>query len=105
MIHPHMGTRRQECISDILYLYENVQLNKRIDRKFFKRIEIVDDSLCWNWSGNFRQGLPNLWDKKSINARKLAFELCGKKRPESRVRIVPICENDYCVNPNHMVEK
>lgn len=58
---------------------------------------------CWEWQGSYHlAGYPQIHhDGKQWLARRLAYVLSGKRLFE-RCKLHMRCENDKCINPDHM---
>lgn len=81
---------------------------KKFIRKFWSRIEILDDSSCWFWEASknaYGYGLIPLKigkrQYKLLLAHRVSYIIANGDIPEGYV-IRHKCDNPPCVNPNHL---
>lgn len=70
--------------------------------RFESRIEKTES--CWNWTGDkHANGFGLFWlNGKNVQAHRLAYEATHGRIPKGK-RIEHICNNNKCVNPDHLV--
>jgi len=70
---------------------------------FYSHIE-KNPNGCWNWTGSFTKTEAPLMNRlgDKYMSRRVALSLSGKVM-ESDDQVIPICQNNACVNPDHLV--
>jgi len=75
-----------------------------IAQEIFNKSYIVNESGCWIWSGKNTRGVPYIYaDDKIINAKRFIFTKEIGEIFESIYTLGNSCDNNQCVNPNHLI--
>lgn len=83
-----------------------------IEEKFWDRVELPADSRdCWRWTGyldEFGYGeyrIKNRKIKGSFRGHQMAYALAGLGVTNDGEVLHHVCENRWCVNPDHLEVK
>lgn len=73
------------------------------ESKFLARIEIDEETGCWNWTGGLNKdgyGIFSLGRKKKVRAHRWSYmHFIGEI--EGKLLVCHTCDNPRCVNPEH----
>lgn len=71
-----------------------------LKERIMDKVEFRDE--CWVWKGARSNGHPTIiLDGKNIMTRRASYELFIGSIP-NKTNLVPLCQNDLCVNPKHL---
>jgi hypothetical protein len=78
----------------------------RPPHEVFKKIDMKggDPHQCWPWQGTlgWRNNPIHYVFCKRVNARRLVYSLKNGMHYDAVPRLVMLCRNPICCNPNHM---
>lgn len=77
---------------------------EKFKEKFWSRVDIKDDSECWNWLVSCNQkgyGQINDGTGKVHRAHRIAYKLTKGIIP-NELLVLHSCDNRKCCNPNHL---
>jgi len=78
------------------------RITAKVVRLFWSKITRNGRGECWLWTGALCNGNPELASPGyTLMARRVSYELHHGPLIRS-VRVVPICKNRRCVNPEHL---
>lgn len=86
---------------------DGIAINSYDVARFFSSVKITDNHCdCWEWQGakdknNKGYGRFSV-DGREIKAHRFSFLLVNKTIPEGKI-IRHVCDNTFCVNPNHLL--
>lgn len=79
-------------------------MDPNVIEKFLQYTEKTDT--CWYWCGRLSTSdkpVPFFQhDKKKYNAKVLSLQIAGKPSPTSKHTMFSYCNNNLCVNPEHL---
>jgi hypothetical protein len=83
------------------------QVPTNLPERLWSKIQKGDPETCWSWTGSFGQrGGPIITHrKKTLSARRVAWELVHGAPPPPRDYVTPTCGDAGCMNPAHFALK
>lgn len=74
--------------------------------RFWKKVNVLDETHCWDWKGYKRKGYGCFQiriNKKNKNfiATRISYFIHNEICPPEKI-VLHTCDNPSCVNPNHL---
>lgn len=82
---------------------EVVNINSKIQLRFWDNLNKEDSEICWNWMGyRNRVGYGQIKvGGKNLRAHRVAYAIANGHVPAS-LDVLHSCDNPPCCNPNHL---
>ena len=79
-------------------------LTERELERFWSKVDKNGPDGCWLWTGGMSWCVPK-WqvDRKGRSVPRLMWELVHNEHVDRIVNVLRRCENERCVNPEHLV--
>jgi|LGOV01.1.fsa_nt_gb hypothetical protein len=76
----------------------------KTEDRFWKYTDRKESFECWLWKGATHFGkYGKLWDgNRTISAHRYIWEVTRKCKIPEGMEILHLCDNDLCVNPDHL---
>lgn len=82
---------------------------KSVIENIAEHLTLNRESHCWEWTGSCQNGVPKATvrvsadhpARRTVRVPVLMWEMWLGKLPEG-ARVYSLCDNDRCVNPNHL---
>lgn len=84
-------------------MFDTPSITPEHEERFWSKVSKSDDG-CWKWLGNTANqcGTFLITRTKKTTPQKMAYFVHNRRWPKRR--IVKVCEDSACVNPNHIYE-
>ena len=78
------------------------QRKKSVEERFWEKVDIKSGDECWNWLAYISRTHGDFtYNGRPTTSKRVAWKLIHGKFP--KYRLISICNNSLCCNPNHMI--